>query len=159
ILYTRRPERDAQAAIAMAIELKRRWLLSEFNQKRRGKSFYDVGVGLHFGPIMLRRHPSAEGVGRSFNAEGYAISLAKRIEGYARNGRLSKIMLSKRMSDLADLSTIKVSERRDAPLTGIYGSAAVHELEVHGDIEDPERAAHIRPEEIDAYVAALESSG
>jgi glucose-1-phosphate thymidylyltransferase len=157
ILYTKNRERDVKTAISTAIELKREFFLSKFNKNRKGKSFYDVGIGIHYGDVVLKQHPNIRETNKRFNAEGYAINLTKRIEGYSRNGKFSKIMLSKKISDIISLSII-LSERIDVPLVGIYGSCPIYELQVYGDIEDPEYAPQVTPLDIDYYVAALESS-
>ena len=158
ILYTKNRDRDIKTAISTAIELKRACFLSNFNRKRKGKSFYNIGIGIHLGNVILKKHPSIEGTTRKFNAEGYAINLAKRIEGYSREGKFSKIMLSKKITDIATLPMI-LSNRIDVPLVGIYGSYPIYELQVYGQIEDVEITPHIEPKDIDYYVAALESSG
>jgi class 3 adenylate cyclase len=161
ILYTSEPERDAKVALATAIALKREWFLSGFNRSRKGRAFYDVGIGIHYGTVMLRRHVSTVGTKRVFNAEGYAISLAKRIEHHSREGRLSRIMLSKSFVALAELEqvhTIQVSKAVAAKLAGIYGAATVHELEVHGDIEDPLEVPGAEPQHLEYYKAVLENS-
>lgn len=162
ILYTKDPERDARCALEFAIKLKRKWLLSAFNRRRRGRSFYDVGIGIHYGSIVLRdreERPDGSGGDGRAKPEGYAISLTKRIEGYSREGQLSKIMLSQRFCALAGLpSSIKLHDHARAALKGIYGSASIRELEVHGDIEDPEAIDKIGPHQVDDCEAALESS-
>lgn len=158
LIYTKRPERDVNMALDTAIELKREVFLSRFNRSRRGRSFFDVGIGIHYGHVVLAQHPSACGVGRAFNAEGYSINLTKRIEGYSRNGTFSRIMLSKRLADLVTKPMI-LSKRLDVALTGIYGSFPVYELQVCGNIDEPEYAPNIASEDIDYYVAALENSG
>ncbi|MFN8524832.1 MAG: sugar phosphate nucleotidyltransferase [Chloroflexota bacterium] len=157
LLYTRDQIRDLRAATSIAIELKRRCFLSSFNKRRRGKLFYDVGIGIHAGNVILRRHPSIAGSPRTFNAEGYAINLTKRIEGYSREGSLSRILMSKRIRDIAPPQII-LSDRINAPLKGIYGSYALYELIAYGDIEDPENVDRVEPIDIDYHVAALESS-
>jgi glucose-1-phosphate thymidylyltransferase len=158
LAYTKRPERDARMALDIAIELKREVFLGGFNRTRQGRSFFDVGIGINFGRVVLNRHPSALGASRTFNAEGYSINLTKRIEGYSRHGTFSKIMLSKRFSELVTTPMI-LSKRVDVALTGIYGAFPVYELQVCGNIDEPEFAPHIAREDIDYYVAALENSG
>jgi len=158
ILYTKNQERDIKTVISTAIELKRRCFLSKFNRKRKGKSFYNVAIGIHAGNVVLNRHPSVKGTSRKFNAEGYAINITKRIEGYSRQGKFSKIMLSKRATDLISIPII-LSERIDVPLAGIYGSYPIYELQVYGEIDDVENTEHIDSRDINYYVSALESSG
>lgn len=156
ILYTHDQARDLRAATSIAIGLKRQCFLSSFNRNRRGKSFYNVGIGIHVGSVVLKRHPSIRGSDRTFNAEGYSINLTKRIEGYSRNGRISKIIMSKRVRDIAPPS-LKLSEPIDASLAGIYGSYALYELVAYGDIEDPESIPSVDPADVDYHVEALEN--
>lgn len=158
LLYTKRPERDVNMALDTAIELKREVFLSRFNRSRQGRSFFDIGIGIHYGRVVLKQHASARPAGRTFNAEGYSINLTKRIEGYSRNGTFSKIMLSKRFAELVSTPMI-LSTRLDVALTGIYGAFPVYELQVCGNIDEPEYAPNIARKDIDYYVAALESSG
>lgn len=157
ILYTKDPERDAEAAISTAIELKRKCFLSKFNRRRKGRALYDVGIAIHYGRVVLKQHPSATYTDKKFNAEGYAINLTKRIEGFSREGRFSKIILSDSVKDMVSFP-ILLSERIDVPLRGIYGSRAVYELRVYGNVGDPENTYKIDPKEIDYYEAALQSS-
>ena len=157
ILYTKRLQRDLKTAISTAIQLKRECFLSEYNKKRNGKSFYDIAIGIHYGNVILNAHPSIKGTGRKFNAEGYAINLTKRIEGYSRNGKFSKIMLSKKITDVMKLPML-LSERIDVPLVGIYEACTMYELQVYGEIEDVEFTQHVEPKDIHYYMAALESS-
>jgi len=158
LLYTKRPERDINMALDVAIELKRKVFLSRFNRSRQGRSFFDVGIGIHYGRVVLKRHPSADGAHRRFNAEGYSINLTKRIEAYSRKGTFSKIMLSKRFAELVTRPMI-LSKREDVTLTGIYGAFPIHELQVCGNSGEPEYFPQIAREDIDYYVAALENSG
>lgn len=157
LLYTKNQKRDANTAISIAIELKRACFLSDYNRNRMGKSFYDVGIGIHYGTIVLKQHPSIRGTNKKFNAEGYAINLTKRIEGYSRKGEFSRIMLSKKICDLVSF-TFELSDGILVPLEGIYDSCLIYELQVYGNIEDPETSPKIEPEDIDYYIAALESS-
>lgn len=157
LLYTKRPERDINMALDVAIELKRKVFLSRFNRNRQGRSFFDVGIGIHYGRVVLKQHPSATGARRNFNAEGYSINLTKRIEAYSRKGTFSKIMLSKRFADLVTRPMV-LSKREDVTLTGIYGAFPIHELQVCGNYGEPEYFPQIAREDIDYYVAALENS-
>src|SRR5207247_8126259 len=128
-----------RTAIYIAAEIKRRWLLSEFNKRRirEGKVFYDLAIGIHCGNVMITHHP---GTDRPFNAEGYAINLAKRIETKSRDGELSRIMISKNVFDRTAEYSIPVQAefRGDVELRGMYGSCPIYELSVYGEIEQPE---------------------
>lgn len=157
ILYTKDRDRDVRTAMSVAVDLKREIFLSRFNRSRKGRLFYDVGIGIHYGSVVLKQHPSVERTPRKFNAEGYAINMAKRIESQSRTGRFSKIMLSKRMADIRPPGVF-VGGLADVPLKGMYGAPQVCELQLYGGIEDPQETPSIKPADIDYYVAAYESS-
>jgi glucose-1-phosphate thymidylyltransferase len=157
ILYTRHHSKDVRTALEVAVSLKRSWLVSEFNKKRlrEEKSFYDLGVGMHCGVVTIGKHPGA--TNRDFNAEGYAINLAKRIEGESRLGRLSKIWVSKNFHDrMIDIvRSVRCESRQEIPLRGVYGACLVYELKAYGEVEDPEGVPPLTEQEIRFYGAAL----
>jgi glucose-1-phosphate thymidylyltransferase len=157
ILYGWDMARDIRTALTTAVEIKRRWLLSSFNQHRirEGKFFYDLGVGVHCGEVVVGRHPGST---RRFNAEGYAINLAKRIETASREGRFSRIMLSKNVPDRASGIGLPARFGRvsDIAFRGMYGTCPVLELEVYGEIDDQEAVEKIRAHEIPHFLRALE---
>jgi len=78
------------ASLQAAYDAKRTFLLQPFNRKRISsqREAVDVAVGIHTGPIYTT------GVGRSLKVEGYAIGLAKRLEGLARDGTYTRICVS-----------------------------------------------------------------
>jgi class 3 adenylate cyclase len=84
------------AAFRAAIFLKDRWLQHEYNLERvrRQREPLGLGIGLHYGRVYLKDR--ADGRRR---IEGFAVNLAKRVEGYARFGRYSRIMLSQNAHD------------------------------------------------------------
>jgi class 3 adenylate cyclase len=83
-------------ALMAAIEVKNRWLLQEFNLERvrHRREALGVGIGFHIGQVYYRDRPD----GRK-RIEGFAVNLAKRVEGFARLGDYSKIMLSQAAHD------------------------------------------------------------
>lgn len=79
-------------ALRTAIMLKNSWLSTPLNVERvKARHLpFDVGVGIHRGMCVLRER--ADGTKK---IEGFAINFAKRIEGYARIGRVTQVMLSR----------------------------------------------------------------
>ncbi len=83
-------------AITIALDLKRRWLLSEYNKERisTGKPTSDIAVGIHFGQVWINKISNNE-----YQPEGYAINLTKRIESHSREGAFTHIYLSEAAYD------------------------------------------------------------
>ncbi len=78
--------RDIDVAITIALDLKRMWLLTDYNKERiaQGLLPIDLATGIHFGQVYVQDD----------KAEGYAINLAKRIESHSREGSFTHILLS-----------------------------------------------------------------
>lgn len=119
-------------AVEIARELKVRWLTCPFNQKRMEdfKRPIDIAVGINFGFVLsvdVNKIEHAE----SITQEGHPISLAKRIEGTAREyGSYTRIVLSRKAYQIAVESDLKVhwAEVRNVPLRGISREESVHEI-------------------------------
>ncbi|MBW8002844.1 MAG: hypothetical protein FVQ80_12620 [Planctomycetes bacterium] len=91
--------RDANTAIEIAIQIKQDWLACHHNQKqlKDGKLPCDLGIGINSGPVDIKKDDKGK-----LLPEGYAINLAKRIEGESRRGKYSGIIvgpLTKRLYD------------------------------------------------------------
>jgi class 3 adenylate cyclase len=84
------------AALKAAVMLKNRWLLLDFNLRRvrEHREPHGIGVGIHYGRVYLR-----ERVDGRKRIEGFAVNLAKRVEGFARHGQYSHIMFSQHAHD------------------------------------------------------------
>jgi class 3 adenylate cyclase len=82
---------DIDAAITIALDLKRRWLLSESNKEKinSGKHTSDIAVGIHLGHAWINKTGNNE-----YQPEGYSINLAKGIESHSREGAFTHIYLS-----------------------------------------------------------------
>ena len=104
---------DIEGALGLASEIKVKWLLSDINGHREaeGKPPVEVAAGIHHGPVLdvtrpeVRRYDAGGEDGvvllpDSRRLEGFAVSVAKRIEGHARNGQYSRIALSHTVYDL-----------------------------------------------------------
>jgi class 3 adenylate cyclase len=78
-------------AISIALDIKRRWMLSEFNKERIGteKHTSDIAVGIHFGQVWINKKGN-----NKYQPEGYAINLTKKIESHSREGAFTHIYLS-----------------------------------------------------------------
>ena len=90
---------DIGNAIDLAVYLKILWWISSTNRKRiiEGKKIFDLGIGINTGKVMADNRPYRKGMKKLApkrkTLEGFAISLAKRIETFSRQGKYSKIML------------------------------------------------------------------
>lgn len=129
----------AISALKAAIQLKNRWLIEASNMARVVRHYepFGVAIGLHAGRV----HYSLRSDGTK-RAEGYTINLAKRIEGFARQGVYSRIMVSQKYHDLIRTCVIKHTQLRSRIffhqhdmamelLKGISHGQAVYELKFY----------------------------
>lgn len=112
-------------AIRIARALKINWYLSEFN-KERVKDFKhpsDIAIGINIGNVYLNN-------GDKNNPEGFAFNMAKRVEGEARKGLFTRIMLSQSAYQLAAKNDIKVfwAEPRLVEVKGIVQQTYIVEI-------------------------------
>jgi len=123
---------DIDTAITIALDLKRRWLLSESNKERisKGKNPSDIAVGIHFGQAWINKTGNDK-----YQPEGYAINLTKRIESHSREGAFTHIYLSKAAYDKLHLLTNKTPYTFDLPRLikpkGITQGFNVYEVKHH----------------------------
>jgi class 3 adenylate cyclase len=103
---------NIDTAIAIALDLKQRWLLSESNKERigSGKHTSDIAVGIHFGQAWINKMGNNE-----YQPEGYAINLTKRIESHSREGAFTHIYLSEAAYDKLSPLTDKTPYTFDLP--------------------------------------------
>ncbi|MBI3815112.1 MAG: hypothetical protein HY279_11715 [Nitrospinae bacterium] len=89
---TEESERDVGNAIRFAVGIKLKWLLSEYNIERIKNRLNprNLGIGIHSGIVVYDENP----LRTAKSSEGYAINLAKRIEGASRSGKEWQIFLS-----------------------------------------------------------------
>jgi len=83
---------DVDAAINIALELKREWVCRRENRDRIMKAGLlpiNLAIGIHVGKTHLEC-----GEDDKWNSEGYAINLAKKVESFSREGRFTHIFLS-----------------------------------------------------------------
>jgi tetratricopeptide (TPR) repeat protein len=112
---------DINRAILYAILLKLEWLLSWHNEERIGRALLptNLGIGIHHGLVWIDKYPgTTSGAAGKKSSEGYAINFAKRVEGYSREGKFSRIFLSQDARYLAD-SAIDFAEAKQFKLKGI----------------------------------------
>ncbi len=84
--------KDIDIAINIALDLKRKWLFTPDNKTRikdNGLLPTDIGIGIHAGKVYVNKEDNGE-----YRPEGYAINLAKRIEGESRDGKSTHIIIS-----------------------------------------------------------------
>jgi tetratricopeptide (TPR) repeat protein len=87
----------AYDALVLAILIKNRWISHPINVERivKFQPYLDLGIGINAGKVILRKRYDGR-----VRIEGFAINLAKRVEGFARSGHFSRIMVSKGFFDL-----------------------------------------------------------
>lgn len=124
---------NIKTAISIALDLKREWLLTKFNRQRIRKDQLlpiEIAIGIHAGKVWVTKEGSVE-----YRPEGYAINLAKRIEGEARNGKFTHILLSEATRGLLHNLTDEPTFLLDAPYPfrpkGISREIKVYEIKHH----------------------------
>jgi class 3 adenylate cyclase len=113
----------------LASYMKSLWFQSAFNIKRvaEAKIASEIAVGIHTGKIILRSRVSPD---MPPKPEGYAINLAKRIEGLSRQGMASKMMISNEVRILMkqfDIA-IEISSKMTRQFKGILYPIHVYEI-------------------------------
>lgn len=147
-------EETAYSALKAAIQLKNRWLVQSANLERvlHHREPLGLAIGLHYGRAYLTNRPDGQR-----RIEGFTINLAKRIEGFARQGQFSRIMISQKMRDLIRTSVVKHTQLRQRVffhrhdvamelLKGVSRAQAVYELKFYHLI-----GVHVPPEAIQLY--------
>lgn len=93
ILCSDDTRKNLYTALMLASYMKSLWFQSSFNIKRvaEAKIASEIAVGIHTGKVILRSRVRPDWPPKP---EGYAINLAKRIEGLSRQGMATKMMIS-----------------------------------------------------------------
>lgn len=129
ILYTDNTCNNLYAALTMASYMKSLWFQSSFNIKRvsEAKIASDIAIGIHTGKVIVRSRLSKD---MAPEPEGYAINLAKRIEGLSREGSHTKIMISNDVRILLKQFNIDIemSRRITKQFRGILYPIHVYEV-------------------------------
>ncbi len=89
-------DEDCWELLCCAFRLKLIWLLSDYNRARVAdqRSPVQLAIGLHTGQVVLGSFPRVGLGSNRTSPEGLAISLAKRVEGAARQGQCTRVMLT-----------------------------------------------------------------
>jgi class 3 adenylate cyclase len=167
---------DVDAALQVAIQMKRKWLLSPINRERivEGRPAFEIGIGIHQGPVLLTEHhrfvpatiettshksDSHVVLMERLTPEGHAINLAKRIEARSRQLRFSQILVSHNVFNLVD-PDFRVAFRRArvGPFKGISQSIPVYEAIGIGHFDDQAFRPRFGRDELEVYEEALKSN-
>lgn len=121
--------RDVDVAISIALDLKKMWLFSERNRDRIKKEKLlpvELAIGIHMGKVWLKDDGQPE---------GYAINLAKRIEGASRDGKFTHIFVSEaahgQLYYHKDEKIYKFTDGFSVPTKGISQEIRVFEVKHH----------------------------
>ncbi len=127
---------DVDTAVNVALDLKRRWVLQEDNTGRikQGLLPSNLAIGIHLGKAYVNE--GNDGPGKvQYRPEGYAINLAKRIEGHSRNGQFTHIYVSEAARNelylLTDEATYTFTDPRPIQTKGISRDITVFEVKHH----------------------------
>jgi class 3 adenylate cyclase/tetratricopeptide (TPR) repeat protein len=162
---------DVEIALQIAIKMKRKWLLCPLNQERirEGRSIFDIGIGIHQGPILLGKHhrflfqeddTSKKNrdlsVVEKITPEGHSINLAKRIETHSRELHFSQILISHNVFNLVD-PDFRIAFRRSeiGPFKGISQTIPVYEAIGIGHFDDQAFEPGFKDNELEIYELAV----
>ncbi|MFQ5639751.1 MAG: tetratricopeptide repeat protein [bacterium] len=166
---------DVVAALQVAVQMKREWLLCPENKKRimEGRPVFDIGIGIHQGPVLLGNHyrfssqlssETEKQSPKSFSfsltetqsPEGHSINLAKRIESHSRELRFSQILVGHNVYNLVD-PDFRVAFRRAtiSPLKGISQTIPVYEVIGIGHFDDQAFEPKFDDNELEIYEQAV----
>ena len=89
-LHSGRPQNDVYLLACLAATIMAGWLAAPLTRRRvaRRQPVSQLSGGIHWGTVW------AKPVGEHFEYAGYAINMAKRIEGHSRSGSRYQILLS-----------------------------------------------------------------
>ena len=128
-LYADDASGNLYTALMLASYMKSLWFQSSFNIKRvsESKIASDIAIGIHTGKVIVRSRISKS---MAPKAEGYAINLAKRIEGLSREGSHTKMMISNDVRILLKQYNIdvEISGRITKQFRGILYPTHVYEI-------------------------------
>jgi len=129
ILYADDTGHNLYTALMLASYMKSLWFQSSFNIKRvsEAKIASDIAIGIHTGKVIVRSRVSKK---MAPKPEGYAINLAKRIEGLSREGSHTKMMISNDVRILLKQFNIdvEISGRITKQFRGILYPTHVYEI-------------------------------
>jgi len=129
ILYSDDTSNNLYTALMLASYMKSLWFQSSFNIKRvsEAKIASDIAIGIHSGKVIVRSRVSKR---EPPKPEGYAINLAKRIEGLSREGTHTKMMISNDVRILLKQFNIdiEISGKMTKQFKGILYPIHVYEI-------------------------------
>ena len=113
-------------SIKFAFELKTRWML-EYSKEKTYKKI-QLGIGIHFGKvtIVLNKDNDSSIID---DIIGYPINYAKRIESCSRDGKYSRVFLSKDASFLAEGVTPIIFNKISMTAKGISDNEEMFEVQ------------------------------
>lgn len=122
---------DIKRVVSFVTILEIQWATSRCNTLRlqNGATPYELGCGIHLGPVSLAEIPRKEADPPVSSAEGFSINMAKRVEGLSRRGSSSKVFVTDSV-----LSTVR--EGRWRPLV----FSDLQRLDMKGFINPPQVA-------------------
>ncbi len=148
ILHSDDKREDLRLAIIFAFYLKLAWFHGLLNRERVKDQLdpREIAIGIHQGPVIFSPHPYDKHLKEKhtqtlrFSSEGYAINLAKRIEGKARMGKSSRIFLSETAHYLVDepRQQITFEEPKQFNLKGVMAKY-LNEIMIPDPKEDESR--------------------
>jgi class 3 adenylate cyclase len=126
----------AREVLKLAIKLGIRWFLSKQNKTRINDNAtpYQIGVGIHFGPVVYKKHwrfpPGAQDFCLEKAPEGFAINFGKRVESMSRFGCSSGIALSQSFVNLCKKAgfSLFLSKALDGEAKGFETREPIYEL-------------------------------
>ena len=135
-------QNDIFDSLRLALSIKYRWQLDEKNidQIKNNKKPFEIAIGINSGIVSFSKESinnsnSESSDNSNFNRykpEGYAINLAKRIEGEARKGTYSRIFVGETTYGLYSNSPgenpVRFKRQKLAPLKGIAGDIRIYEI-------------------------------
>jgi class 3 adenylate cyclase len=156
--------RDVKTAMRLAIEMKRKWLSSERNIERviDNKSPIHISIGINAGYVIVNKHhriSSGRKLEQILTGEGFAINLAKRIEGHSRTGKYSKIFVGRSVFNILSVNyQIAFDDASMVQFKGISQTIPVYEVKSFGHVEDAEFKPKLEAEEMQIFEKVIEQN-
>lgn len=142
-------QKDIIICLRIALRLKYEWLFEQKNINRisKMKRPFEIAIGINTGRIDLVKDPNLKDKRKvKFVAQGYAINLAKRIEGQSRKGKSSGIIVSEytfgKYDEIGGENTLRFEQQEKTFLKGISGTVQLYEL-VFANLDDEDELMKI----------------
>lgn len=145
-LHSGKSSNDVYQLICLAVALKCGWLCIPQNIERnlRGAPSTELAAGIHYGPVWSWKTE------QGMRLEGFAISLAKRVESLSREGERFRIFLSDHAFKQVNrrMRNLIFAPRRVPEMKGIVLPVGVHEV-VESFVEPTKRMA---PDYVESFI-------